>query len=66
MPKVNTVKGASPAKGNKGQLSQISADNGLRQCRLWRDNPEKRPAMADGKYILKHRFSLFFSTTNLK
>ena len=53
MPKVNTVKGASPAEDNKGQLSQISADNGLRQCRLWRDNPEKRPAMADG--IGKHR-----------
>ena len=48
MPKVNTVKGASPAKDSKGQLSQIPADKGLRQCRLWRDNTEKRPAMADG------------------
>lgn len=60
MPKVNTVKGASPAEGNKGQLSQIPADNGLRQCRLWRYNTEKRSAMADEKYILKHRFSLVF------
>ena len=48
MPEVNTVKGASSAKDIKGQLSQISADKGLWQCRLWRDNTEKRPAMADG------------------
>ena len=66
MPEVNSVKGASPAKGNKGQLSQIPADNGLRQCRLWRDNTEKRPAMADGKYILNRRFSLVFCAVNLK
>jgi len=64
MSKVNTVKGASPAKDIKGQLSQIPADKGLRQCRLWRDNTEKRSAMADGKYILNRRFSLVFCAVN--
>ena len=66
MPEVNTVKGTSPAEDNKGQLSQIPADKGLWHCRLWRDNPEKRPAMADGKYILNRRFSLVFCAVNLK